>query len=203
MHNDEFCFEYLSKIYFIRDQIFMVQSMLLSKLFNNIVKTILYSLQAIGDGGQGWGNALLYIFLSPVIRQELFCWSFIKCIQFIGKKMRAIGEKMETAGETEHRDENIEQETHPPSGSGRTRRPFGRHGSIRKAHTSSQAGSTDIDCAHTAPAIDQPSSAPLLPHKDTLPRRIEEESIEIRSRDSLSSAAARRQHMRSNEYVHV
>ena len=27
--------------------------------------------QAIGDGGQGWGNAILYIFLSPVIRQRL------------------------------------------------------------------------------------------------------------------------------------
>ena len=176
--------------------------MLLSKLLKNIPKII----QAIGDGGQGWGNAVLYIFLSPVIRQELFCWSFFKCIQYIGKKMRTIGEKMETAGDTEHRDDRIiEQETHPPSGSGRTRRPFGRHGSIKKPHhTSSQAGSTDVDFAHTALPIDQPTSAPLLAHKDSLPRRIiEEESIEIRSRDSLSSAAARRQHMRSNEYVHV
>jgi hypothetical protein len=122
--------------------------------------------------------------------------------------MRTIGEKMETAGDTEHHDDRIieiiEQQTHPPSGSGRTRRPFGRHGSIKKPqHTSSQAGSTDIDFAHTAPPIDQPTSAPLLGHKDSLPRRIEEESIEIRSRDSLSSAAARRQHTRSNEYVHV
>lgn len=28
--------------------------------------------QAIGDGGQGWGNAILYIFFSPDIRRRLF-----------------------------------------------------------------------------------------------------------------------------------
>lgn len=28
--------------------------------------------QAVGDGGQGWGNALLYIFLSPKLRGRLF-----------------------------------------------------------------------------------------------------------------------------------
>ena len=28
--------------------------------------------QAIGDGGQGWGNAILYVFLSPTIRHKLF-----------------------------------------------------------------------------------------------------------------------------------
>ena len=168
------------------------------------VPYILVLLQAIGDGGQGWGNALLYIFLSPVIRQELFCWPFFKCVQFIGKKMRAIGEKMETAGDTEYDDDNIEQQTHPPSGSRRSGRHFGRPGSIKRgAHTSSRASSTDIDCAHTGPPLDQPGSAPLLADKDTLPRTIEEESIEIRSRDSLSSAAARRQYMHSNEYVHV
>lgn len=27
--------------------------------------------QAIGDGGQGWGNAILYVFLSPTIREKL------------------------------------------------------------------------------------------------------------------------------------
>lgn len=154
----------------------------------------------MGDGGQGWGNALLYIFLSPVIRQELFCWSLVGCIQYVGSRVKALGERMETAGETEN---NIEQLTHPPSGSGRTRRPFGRHGSIKSKPTSSRATSTDIDCAHTAPPIDQPNTAPLLPHRDTFPRTIEEESLEIRSRDSLSSAAARRQHMRSNERDHV
>lgn len=29
-------------------------------------------MQAVGDGGQGWGNAILYVFLSPVIRSRLF-----------------------------------------------------------------------------------------------------------------------------------
>ena len=28
-------------------------------------------MQAIGDGGQGWGNAICYIFLSPVMRARL------------------------------------------------------------------------------------------------------------------------------------
>ena len=28
-------------------------------------------IQAIGDGGQGWGNALLYVFLSPTIRTQV------------------------------------------------------------------------------------------------------------------------------------
>ena len=28
-------------------------------------------MQAIGDGGQGWGNAILYVFLSPTIREKL------------------------------------------------------------------------------------------------------------------------------------
>lgn len=105
---------------------------------------------------------------------------------------------MEMAGEPEE----VEQLTHPPSGSGRTRRQFGRYGSIKSRPTSSRATSTDVDCAHTAP-IDQPHTAPLLADKHTLPRTIEEESLEIRSRDSLSSAAARRQHMHSNDFVLV
>ena len=29
--------------------------------------------QAIGDPGQGWSNAILYIFMSPVMRKRLFC----------------------------------------------------------------------------------------------------------------------------------
>jgi len=29
-------------------------------------------IQAIGGGGQGWANAILYIFLSPTIRYRLF-----------------------------------------------------------------------------------------------------------------------------------
>ena len=31
-------------------------------------------MQAIGDGGQGWGNAILYIFASKIVRKRLFGW---------------------------------------------------------------------------------------------------------------------------------
>ncbi len=45
-----------------------------------LIPFLFFSSKAIGDGGQGWGNAILYIFLSPSIRQRLFgepcnkCW---------------------------------------------------------------------------------------------------------------------------------
>lgn len=35
--------------------------------------------QAIGAGGQGWTNAILYIFFSPKIRQRLLCCFSTKC----------------------------------------------------------------------------------------------------------------------------
>ena len=41
--------------------------------------------QAIGDGGQGWGNALLYVFLSSTIRQELFCLTCLR-VKFCPRK---------------------------------------------------------------------------------------------------------------------
>ena len=34
----------------------------------------LLSQQAIGDGGQGWGNVILYIFTSEKLRKRLFGW---------------------------------------------------------------------------------------------------------------------------------
>ncbi len=37
---------------------------------------ILLQKQAIGDGGQGWGNAILYIFLSAKLRGRLFGWLY-------------------------------------------------------------------------------------------------------------------------------
>ena len=37
--------------------------------------------QAIGDGGQGWGNAILYIFLSPIIRERLIQEWCGKCLE--------------------------------------------------------------------------------------------------------------------------
>lgn len=35
-------------------------------------------MQAVGDAAQGWANAVLYIFLSPKIRNQL-CRNLIKC----------------------------------------------------------------------------------------------------------------------------
>lgn len=46
--------------------------------------------QAIGDGGQGWGNALLYIFLSPSIRKRLFGEPFNKCLLATEEKFQAL-----------------------------------------------------------------------------------------------------------------
>ena len=37
-------------------------------------------LQAIGDGAQGWGNAILYIFLSPTIRRRLIINPCNRCL---------------------------------------------------------------------------------------------------------------------------
>ena len=48
----------------------------------------LVSLQAVGDGGQGWSNALIYIFLSPTIRRQLFFYPFVRLIFYISRKLR-------------------------------------------------------------------------------------------------------------------
>ena len=36
--------------------------------------------QAVGDGAQGWANAILYIFFSPVLRKRMFTDPFHKCL---------------------------------------------------------------------------------------------------------------------------
>lgn len=41
-----------------------------------IVCIYLSPFQSIGDGGQGWGNILLYVFSSPKIRQRL--WNTVR-----------------------------------------------------------------------------------------------------------------------------
>ena len=43
--------------------------------------------QAVGDGGQGWGNAILYIFFSPVMRSRLFKEPFEDCYDTIKDKL--------------------------------------------------------------------------------------------------------------------
>ena len=42
-------------------------------------------LQAIGDPGQGWGNAILYIFMSPMMRERLFCKPCRRSFRRIGR----------------------------------------------------------------------------------------------------------------------
>jgi hypothetical protein len=54
-------------------------------------------LQAIGDGGQGWGNAILYVFFSPEIRRRLFGEPFDKCLLAAENKFQ---ELLETETET-------------------------------------------------------------------------------------------------------
>lgn len=50
-------------------------------------------MQAVGDGGQGWGNAVLYVFLSPVIRSRLFIEPFQDCYEAIHEKIRGFPER--------------------------------------------------------------------------------------------------------------
>ncbi len=47
--------------------------------------------QAIGDGGQGWGNAILYIFLSSVIRERLLGEWCGKCVDKIEDHLDRVG----------------------------------------------------------------------------------------------------------------
>lgn len=60
-------------------------------MLSNFIQLIIFLLsllfiQAIGDGGQGWSNALLYIFLSPTIRRQLFVLPFLRLLHFSIKK---------------------------------------------------------------------------------------------------------------------
>ena len=47
--------------------------------------------QAIGDPGQGWGNAILYVFMSPVVRKQLITNPLRKLIRKTGRAMMAMG----------------------------------------------------------------------------------------------------------------
>ena len=112
-------------------------------------------MQAVGDGGQGWGNALLYVFLSPVIRKELIFWPFCKCIEFTGWTIKATGEKLETLGRKNRQGNVVEQQTHPPDVSdlARQNRLFNRYGSIIRV---------DVRGAHTGPTEEASTAPPLL-----------------------------------------
>ena len=55
-------------------------------------------MQAVGDSGQGWGNAVLYIFLSPKIRTRLFCNPCQTCLRMSGRKLQAVGQRLASVG---------------------------------------------------------------------------------------------------------
>ena len=46
--------------------------------------------QAIGDPGQGWGNAILYVFMSPVVRKQLITNPLRKLVRTT-RAMLAVG----------------------------------------------------------------------------------------------------------------
>ena len=47
-------------------------------------------MQAIGDGGQGWCNAILYIFFSATTRQKLFRHPLKKCLSATECKLQKL-----------------------------------------------------------------------------------------------------------------
>lgn len=53
-------------------------------------------LQAIGDGGQGWGNAILYIFMSPVMRERLIGEWCGKCMDKMDDRLNRFGDQTNT-----------------------------------------------------------------------------------------------------------
>ncbi len=46
--------------------------------------------QAIGDGGQGWCNAILYIILSPMMRRKLCGEPCESCLQATEKRLQKL-----------------------------------------------------------------------------------------------------------------
>ena len=85
--------------------------------------SLLY-MQAIGDGGQGWCNALLYVFFSPTIRRRMFVKPCEQCLRKVGDQLQ---ELIETDVESnvskrsaETRSLNLAEDTHNTAESERT-----------------------------------------------------------------------------------
>ncbi len=58
--------------------------------------------QAVGDGGQGWCNAILYVFLSSTMRRRLFVKPARGCLQVLGEKLDELLETdIRTRGEAQ------------------------------------------------------------------------------------------------------
>ena len=71
--------------------------------------------QAIGDPGQGWGNAILYVFMSPVVRKQLITNPLRKLIRKTGRAMLAVGgdssnDEREGSDQEQNRQEELQNE---------------------------------------------------------------------------------------------
>lgn len=42
-------------------------------------------IQAVGDPGQGWGNAIVYVLLSPMVRRKLMSPVCVSCLVPLGR----------------------------------------------------------------------------------------------------------------------
>ena len=71
-------------------------------------------MQAVGDGAQGWANAVLYIFFSPVMRHRLLGYPCSQCWNAVLEKARQLLDSdHEHAPNSEHsrRTEGLIQKT--------------------------------------------------------------------------------------------
>ncbi len=112
--------------------------------------------QAIGDPGQGWGNALLYIFMSDNIRERMLCSPFRKCARKVARGLLDYTQLSNTEEEEALRNgpRNVpEQEV--PSVPGRGR-PVQRYSS----HTCSTISITAAEISHAGPLDEEAKPGP-------------------------------------------
>jgi len=92
--------------------------------------------QAIGDGGQGWGNAILYVFLSPTIRHKLFGEPCDKCL---AETENRIAMFLESDTETNASEKS---ETKNGNGNGVAKRKDNRKSVAKDGNQAPSAGTT-------------------------------------------------------------
>ena len=69
--------------------------------------SVIINLQAIGDPGQGWGNAIVYVMLSPMVRRKLIpqaCHDWFKSsinwlVSLASASLREERQPLQTTGE--------------------------------------------------------------------------------------------------------
>ena len=95
------------------------------------------SFQAIGDGGQGWGNAILYVFLSPTIREKL-------CNTLCGNCMDALEGRLGILLESEASNRHVQNEV--------SENGVKKHGGVRKGNNGKPALSDATPLIAATPA---------------------------------------------------